>query len=146
MKKVFALVLALLTVLMFTACNKNEPQNLLIGTWEVSVKTTLKAAVGENTSEKTYDEGVWYYTFYKEGNGRMVKVDDVDKSSTFTYMYHEEDNTIDYVSNEKPFVWEIDVLTKDTFLYHTSSASSSTILGVPVSGSSQTTYSGKKKK
>jgi len=146
MKKVFALLLALLAVLMLTACNKNEPQNRLIGTWEVSVKTTLKATLGETTGEKTYDEGVWYYTFYKEGSGRMVKVDDVDNSSTFTYMYHKEDNTIDYVSNEKSFVWEIDVLTNDTFFFHTSSTSVSSILGLPVSSSSQSTFSGKKVK
>lgn len=76
----------------------------------------------------------------------MVKVDDVDKSSTFTYIYHEEDNTIDYVMNGNPFVWEVDVLTNETFFFHSSSTSSSTILGVPVSGSSQSTYSGKKVK
>lgn len=128
------------------SCNKNDPQNLLIGTWEVSVKMTLKSALGETTNGRTYDEGVWFYTFYKEGNGKMVKIDDADKSSTFTYIYHEEDKTIDYVMNGNPFVWEVDVLTNETFFFHSSSTSSSTILGIPVSASSQSTYSGKKVK
>ena len=144
MKKVFASILALIVAFLISACNKNEPQNLLAGVWEVSVKTTFKSTVGGQTAEKTFDGGIWYYTFYKEGNGKRVKVDDVNDSSTFTYIYHEEDNTIDYVMNGNPLVFEVDVLTKETFFFHSSSASSSTILGVPVSGSSQTTYSGKK--
>ena len=139
-------ILSLLAICVLAcSCNKNEPQNLLIGTWEVSVKTTLKALLGETTGEKTYDGGVWYYTFYKEGSGKMIKVDDVDKSFKFTYMYHKEDNTIDYVLNGNAYVWEIDVLTNETFFFHTSASSSpSTILGIPVSSSSQSTYSGKK--
>ena len=76
----------------------------------------------------------------------MVKVDDVDSSSKFTYMYHEEDNTIDYEINGNPYVWEVDVLTNDTFFFHASSTASSIILGVSTTSSSQSTYSGKKVK
>ncbi len=144
MKKGFALFLALLTVLMLTACNKNEPQDLLVGTWEVSVKTTLKGTVGDTAAERDYDEGVWYYTFNKGGSGKMVKVDEVEESSQFTYMYHEENNSIAYELNGKHSVWEVDVLTNETFLFHTFSSASNTIAGIPVSTSSQSTYSGKK--
>ena len=144
MKKYFVLFVALIAAFMITACTEKEPQDLLAGVWEVSVKMTLKGGVGEQTAERTIDGGIWYYTFYKEGNGKRVKVDDVEDSAKFTYIYHQEDDTIDYVMNGTPFVWEVDVLTNDTFFFHSSSASSATILGVPVTSSSQSTYSGKK--
>ena len=144
MKRVIIFVLSILCITI-SSCKK-EPQDLLIGVWEVSVKTTIKATVGGKTAETTVDEGIWYYTFYKEGNGKRVKEDDVDSSSKFTYKYHEEDNTIDYEINGNPYVWEVDVLTNDTFFFHASSTSSSIILGVSATSSSQSTYSGKKVK
>ena len=144
MKRVIIFVLSILCITI-SSCKK-EPQELLTGVWEVSVEMTYKAAIGENTTKKTYDGGVWYYTFYKEGNGKRVNTDNVDDSFQFTYLYHEEDNTIDFVTNGVSSVWEVDVLTNNSFFCHSSSASSSTILGLPVSGSIQTTYSGKKVK
>lgn len=144
MKRVVIITLSFLCAIVCSC--KKEPQKLLEGVWEVSVEVTYKADIGETTTEKTFDGGVWYYTFYKEGNGKRVKTDDVDDSYQFTYLYHEEDNTIDFITNGISSAWVVDVLTNNSFFCHSSNASSSTILGLPVSGSIQTTYSGKKVK
>ena len=112
MKKYMLYVFSLICVLV-CSCRKDEPQELLIGTWEVS-QTTILMIADETDDNKVgsneIDSG--YYTFEESGVGRIT-LEDIVKE--FTYQYLIEDSTIQFLLDEKLFIWSVTALTKTTF-------------------------------
>ena len=128
MKRINALILSLLCVLLYS-CQK-DPQDLLVGVWEVSSKTTE-------------ENPVLYYKFEESGLGKIITLDtlvdpqddgftyvglqDVD-DLFFTYVYDKEKNTIVFESWEKKrkTSWIVDELTDVSFICHSSANGAST--------------------
>lgn len=133
--------IVLFAFLLFCACSckKETPQEMLMGTWEVSVKSVFKGNIGTTDAEKEYDEGIWYFTF-DDGRGRYLKIDDEKTRTNFTYQYYNELGSILYETNNRSGEWFVDVLTKNTIVFHAESESS--FGGIKLA--TTTTYSGKK--
>ena len=135
MKRVVIIALSFLCAIV-CSCNKNEPQNLLKGTWEVSVILRWEMA--------SFRDGVWHFTFGKGGKGEIVNVKDLDKSFVFKYKYHEGNNTITYELNGNPYVWEVDELTNYTFRFHSSNNVTEDLLGYATRDDMEVIFDGKK--
>ena len=137
MKRIKVLILSLLCVLLYS-CQKS-PQDLLVGVWEVSSKTTNSTGSPETTEENP----VLYYKFEESGLGKIITLDtlvdpqddgftyvglqDVD-DLFFTYVYDKEKNTIVFESWEKKrkTSWIVDKLTDVSFICHSSANGTST--------------------
>ncbi len=121
------LILSLICLLL-NSCQK-APQDLLVGTWEVSSKTTNTTGSTETTIEKP----VLYYKFEEWGEGRIISLETSTELQEmddwfFTYVYDKAENTIvfeSWVKKEKSY-WIVDKLTEVSFTCHTSSDGSST--------------------
>lgn len=102
----------------FSSCEKAQsalsPQELLLGTWEVSVKTTYTLESGETSVIDTPD--LLYYTFYTSGDGRIVYPKD---ALSFTYVFDTTNKTIILsLSKSSTVYWIVDKLTEDTLICH----------------------------
>ena len=140
MKRVIILISVICAFV--SSCQKS-PQNILVGSWEVSISVQYEATIGGATSTSTVDGGVWYYTFEENGHGRMVDVNDVTVRYEFTYQYDELFNAIllKRSNSQKETVMEVDVLTKNSFVLHSSDTAT---LGGIASGKTVATYRGTK--
>lgn len=142
MKRVIILALAFIC-LSVCSCEKtnspqNSPQNQLVGGWNVILKTKLYAEVAGETSETTYEDDGWIYTFYENGGGKRVKDSTV---SDFRYQYDKGNNTITFTTDGKSQVWSVDVLTEKTFVFNNTATAS---IGSIATGRSEATLIGKK--
>jgi hypothetical protein len=121
------LILSLICLLL-NSCQK-APQDLLVGTWEVSSKTTNTTGSTETTIEKP----VLYYKFEEWGEGRIISLETSTELQEmddwfFTYVYDKEKSIIEFetwTKKEKSF-WLVDKLTNVSFTCHASSNGSST--------------------
>ena len=115
MKRVAICILAHICVIV-SSCQKS-PQDLLIGTWEMSQKTTYTFDDKEVTKDGL---DYYYYTFYTNGDARMVFQ---DSSFSYTYVFDTANNTIilfpEAVDTEVDLI--VEKLTEDTLIFHTSS-------------------------
>ena len=108
MKRLPFIVISLFCLLICSC--KKEPQDLLLGSWEVQETVTL--TVG--SVSKTQDiEEIAYYTFEKNGIGRITAGTNV---RDFTYQYLRENNTIRMILNGSETLWTIDALNNKTFV------------------------------
>lgn len=118
MKKVLLFTLLLLCAV-FSSCEKAKPSpslnDLLIGTWEVSTKTTYTLENGETSVIDT--PYLLYYTFYTSGDGRIVYPND---SLSFTYVFDTTNKTIILTLSKSStsVYWNVDKLTEDTLICH----------------------------
>ena len=127
MKIIRVLILSLLCVLL-NSCQK-PAQDILVGTWEVSSKTTTTTG----SSETTVDNPVLYYVFEESGEGKIISLETSTELQEiddwfFTYVYDKEKNTIvfeTWMKKEKS-LWIVDKLTDVSFTCHSSSNGSST--------------------
>ena len=121
------LILSLICLLL-NSCQK-APQDLLVGTWEVSSNTTNTTG----STETTIENPVLYYKFEEWGEGRIISLETSTELQEmddwfFTYVYDKAENTIvfeSWVKKEKSY-WIVDKLTEVSFTCHTSSDGSST--------------------
>ena len=137
-------IICLFSLLCIAVCScKKEPQDLLIGNWEVSISIQYEASIGGTSAHSTADGGTWYYTFEENGHGRMVDVNDITRRYEFTYQYDGLFNSIllRRENTSKDSVLEIDILTKESFVFHSSDVAT---LGSLYTGTSVATYNGKK--
>ena len=122
MKRLSVLILSLLCATL-CSCQKADPQDLLIGTWEVSYKYTYTYGNVAETIENSF-----ICAFEKGGEGKIIdsspstELHDMD-DWYFTYIYNKEKNTIDFKSwsGKDNFSWIVDSLTGAYFTCHTSS-------------------------
>lgn len=127
MKIIRVLILSLLCVLL-NSCQK-PAQVILVGTWEVSSKTTTTTG----SSETTVDNPVLYYVFEESGEGKIISLETSSELQEiddwfFNYVYDKETNTIvfeTWMKKEKS-LWIVDKLTDVSFTCHSSSNGSST--------------------
>lgn len=127
MKIIRVLILSLLCVLL-NSCQK-PAQVILVGTWEVSSKTTTTTG----STETTMDNPVLYYVFEESGEGKIISLETSTELQEiddwfFTYVYDKEKNTIvfeTWMKKEKS-LWIVDKLTDVSFTCHSSSNGSST--------------------
>ena len=142
MKKIFFICLSLF-LLAVCSCQKVNSENLLIGTWEVTVAVRggVSGIAGGTSQEVTYDN--WIFTFNEDGSGLIVDAKDSKTSASFTYRYHQEEGIIDYTLNGTPGKWIIDKLTRDELRFHGEDDSS--YAGI-IANSDGSTYVGKRKK
>ena len=136
MKRIGVIVLSLFCVFL-CSCQKVEPVDMLLGTWEVSSRSTYR----EGNAAYTVENGVVYYDFKEGGEGRIVMPHYSDQLQEldewlFTYSYDKENSAIhfQYWSGKEKFSWIVDDLNGLTFTCHTES------------NVSYTTYSGTKMK
>ena len=128
MKKISVLVLSLLCVLL-NSCHKTPQDYSLVGTWEVSSKTTNTFG----STETTVANPVQYYKFEEWEEGRIIPLETSTELQEmddwfFTYVYDKEKSIIEFetwTKKEKSF-WIVDKLTDISFTCHTSSTGSST--------------------
>lgn len=128
MKKISVLVLSLLCVLL-NSCQKASQEYSLVGTWEVSSKTTITTG----NTEVTINNPVQYYKFEEWGEGKIIPLETSTELQEmddwfFTYVYDKEKNIIEFetwTKKEKSF-WIVDRLTNVSFTCHASSNGSST--------------------
>lgn len=138
MKRVVIIALSFLCAIVCSC--KKEPQDLLIGDWEVSITVQYEANIGGGITVEPVDGGTWYYTFGENGRGRMVDATDATRRYNFTYEYDGLFNEVLFrrENESKDSVLEIDVLTKDSFVFRNNNVSAFGILtGVA-------TYNGKR--
>ena len=127
MKIINTLILSFLCVLL-NSCQKS-PQDLLVGIWEVSFKTTQTAG----NSDTTRDNPILYYKFEASGEGRIISpeatpiISDMD-DWFFTYTYDIKKSTIEFESwaKKEKSSWIVDKLTDVSFICHSSANGSST--------------------
>ena len=127
MKRISVFILSLLCVF-FYSCQK-APQDLLVGLWEVSSKTTNTTG----STETTTDNPILYYKFEESGEGKIIspetptEISDMD-DWYFTYTYDKEKSTIVFLTwtKKERSTWVVDKLTDVSFTCHTSSNGSST--------------------
>ena len=116
MKRINTLILSLLCVLLYS-CQKDQ-QDLLVGVWEVSSKTTNSTGSPGTTEENP----VLYYKFEESGLGKIITLDTLvdPQDDGFTYVYDKEKNTIVFESWEKKrkTSWIVDKLTDVSFTCH----------------------------
>ena len=129
MKRIKVLILSLLCVLLYS-CQKDQ-QDLLVGIWEVSSKTTQTTG----STETTRDNPILYYKFEASGEGRIIipettPVISVIDDLFFTYTYDKEKQTIVFESwaKKEKSSWIVDKLTDDSFICHSSANGSSTTI------------------
>ena len=127
MKRINALILSLLCVLLYS-CQKDQ-QDMLVGIWEVSSKTTQTTG----NTDTTRDNPILYYKFEASGEGRIISpeatpiISDMD-DGFFTYTYDIKKSTIEFESwaKKEKSSWIVDKLTDVSFICHSSANGSST--------------------
>ena len=108
MKKSLILILSLLCLTVCSCQKEDNPQDMLIGTWDVTA--TITAQGGGSQESKG-----WSITFREDGTGTVVAADPLE----FTYQYISENNTIRYTMEGIDSIMYVDSLTKDSFIIHT---------------------------
>lgn len=101
------LILSLLGMLV-CSCKKDDPQLLLIGTWEA----TASVSSHNNPACAQEVKGI-VFTFGENGKGSFSIADVID----FTYQYIKESNTIRLQGGLDTILY-IDSLKKDSFVFH----------------------------
>ena len=102
---------------------------MLVGTWEVSSRTTDKTG----STETVTDNPVQYYKFEESGEGKIISLETSTELQEiddwyFTYVYDKDKNTIvfeTWMKKEKSS-WIVDKLTEVSFICHSSSDGLST--------------------
>ena len=102
---------------------------MLVGTWEISSKTTV--TVG--SAEVTVENPVQYYKFEEWGEGKIIsletstELEDID-AWHFTYVYDKEKGAILFEtwSKKEKSSWIVDKLTNVSLICHSSSNGSLT--------------------
>lgn len=107
MKNRIVLIVSLLGMLV-CSCKKEDPQHLLIGTWEASASVSPQG----NPAGALEVKGI-VFTFEADGTGTFAIADVLD----FTYQYIKESNTI-RLQGEIDNTLYIDSLEKDSFIFH----------------------------
>ena len=107
MKKGIILILSLLGMLV-CSCKKEDPQLLLIGTWEATASVSSQ----NNPASAQEVKGI-VFTFEENGKGSFSVADDID----FTYQYIKENKTIRLQGGIDNTLY-IDSLKKDSFVFH----------------------------
>lgn len=141
MKRIIFISLSFL-LLCVCSCQEELPENLLIGTWDVTVTVQIEEhGIAYGSSPETiYDN--WIFTFNKDGSGKIVDSKDSRTSSAFTYLYHQEEGIIDYEMNGIPNKWIVDKLTRTEFRFHSDDESAYAGIVADPAGS---TFIGKRK-
>ena len=106
MKKGIILILSLLGVLV-CSCKKDDPQLLLIGTWEA----TASVSSHNNPASAQEVKGI-VFTFGEKGKGTFTIADVID----FTYQYNKESKTIRLQGGIDNTLY-IDSLKEDSFVF-----------------------------
>lgn len=101
------LILSLLGMLV-CSCKKDDPQLLLIGTWEA----TASVSSHNNPASAQEVKGI-VFTFGENGKGSFSIADVID----FTYQYIKESNMIRLQGGLDTILY-IDSLKKDSFVFH----------------------------
>lgn len=124
MKRLFCIIFIFLC---FASCQK-APQDLLVGTWEISSKSTYSTG----NAATTVDNPAFYCVFEKSGDAKVIytasfELLDVDELY-FTYVYDNERNTIVFstLAGRGNFSWIVDELTAVSLTCHSTSEVSST--------------------
>ena len=125
------------------ACQRVAPENLLIGTWDVTVAVNVGESIFGTPMEPDIVYDNWIFTFTEDGHGSIVDAEDSKTSASFTYIYHQEEGYIDYTMNGSSNKWIIDKLTQDEFNFHREDESDYPGIIADASGS---TFIGKRKK
>lgn len=127
MRKIGVLILILFCIL-FNSCQKDQ-RNLLVGTWEVSSKTTITTG----GTAATLDNPVLYYVFEESGEGKIISLETSTELQEiddwfFTYVYDKEKHTIAFETwmKKEKSSWVVDNLTDVSFTCHISSNGAST--------------------
>lgn len=113
MRKVIAFALTLFCLIVSSCQKPQDYQDYLVGTWKVSMTTTISVSSGGIADGSFTTDG--YHTFGRDGTGSYA-FDGTEQS--FTYQYQEKSNSILYIVGSKQVVWSIDELGKDTFVFH----------------------------
>ena len=109
MKRNLILILSLLCLIVCSCQKENNPQDMLIGTWDVTATIT-------DQSGSSQESKGWSFTFREDGTGTVTIADVLD----FTYQYISENNTIRYsMAGIVDNTMYVDALTKDSFIFHT---------------------------
>jgi hypothetical protein len=116
----FGILISLLLCVFLPSCQK-DPQDLLIGVWEISSKTIDTTG----SSEATVEHPVQYYKFEEHGEGKILsfetstELQDLD-DWFFTYVYDKAKSTLvfeSWVKKEKT-TWIVDELTDKVLTCH----------------------------
>ena len=107
MKKKIVLIVSLLGLLV-CSCKKEDPQHLLVGTWEATASVSPQG----NPAGALEVKGI-VFTFEADGKGSFAIADVLD----FTYQYIKENNTIRLQGGIDNTLY-IDSLNKDSFVFH----------------------------
>ena len=135
--KHFSILLCLLLPFVVCSCKKTpSPQDLLVGTWQLT-KTEYKGEIGGSSASKTYlPETDTFIVFESNGNGRTFSL---DYNRSFTYAFNDIiSNLIMTYEDGKSTSVIVEVLTKNSLVLH--SSGNSTVLGIAVSAESQSYY------
>ena len=107
MKKGLILVISLFALLVCSCKKEEDPQTLLIGTWEATASVSYR----ENLSRVQEVKGI-VFTFEKNGKGTFTIADVID----FTYQYNKESKTIRLQGGIDNTLY-IDSLKEDSFVF-----------------------------
>ena len=116
MKKIAILLCSILCVIV-CSCEKasQEPQDLLIGTWQVT-KIVYSASVINAQKTVDMEDQNTFYVFAEGGTGKRWSGNNVQD---FTYVFNEETNSVFVTQKGNESVWKVEVLTVDQLVYHT---------------------------
>ena len=125
MKRLFCIIFIFLC---FASCQK-APQDLLVGTWEISSKSTYSTG----NAATTVDNPAFYCVFEKSGDAKFINPEPSSELSLvndyyFTYVYDKERSAIVFMTLEGRgnFSWIVDELTSVSLTCHSTSEVSST--------------------
>lgn len=118
--KRFGILISLLLCVSLLSCQK-DPQNLLIGVWEISSKTIDTTG----SSETSVENPVRFFKFEEHGEGKILSFETSTELQDpddwyFTYVYDKAKSTLvfeSWVKKEKT-TWIVDELTKDVLTCH----------------------------
>lgn len=108
MKRRIVLIVSLLGLLVCSCKKEEDPQLLLVGTWEASASVSPQG----NPAGAQEVTGI-VFTFEANGKGSFAVADVLD----FTYQYVKENNTIRLQGGIDNTLY-IDSLNKDSFVFH----------------------------
>ena len=136
MKRISFLLSLLLSVVVYSCKKTSSPQDLIVGTWQLT-KTELLGSVGGNSASNTIlPETDTFIVFESNGNGRYFSI---DYNRNFTYVYNDViSNLIMTYEGGKSSSVIVEVLTENSLVLH--SSESATIMGVSISSASQSYY------
>ena len=135
--KHFSILFCLLLSVVVCSCKKTpSPQDLLVGTWQLT-KTESKGEIGGTSASKTYlPETDTFIVFESNGNGRSFSL---DYNRNFTYVFNDViNNLIMTYEGGKSSSVIVEVLTENSLVLHFSG--NSTVFGIALSTESQSYY------